>query len=136
MNKILKILLVSSLFTGIVWAKDAIDLPFSKAIKAGNTLYLSGEIAYDAKLGKVVSGGIEAETKKVLSNIENTLKKNNYDKKDVVKCMVMLTDIKDFKQFNGVYKEFFSKPYPTRSTFVVKDLALNAKIEIECLAIK
>ena len=113
-----------------------LELPFSKAVKAGDTLYLSGMIAYDAKRKKVFEGGIEVETKKVLEDIEKTLKVNNYNLSDVVKCTIMLKDIKDFKKFNKIYGSFFSKPYPARSTFAVKDLALGANIEIECIASK
>ncbi|WP_011960207.1 RidA family protein [Psychrobacter raelei] len=108
--------------------------PFSKAVRAGDTLYLSGELGM--KDNKLVSGGIKAQTAQALDNINQTLLSYGYQSSDLVKCMVMLTDIKDFDAFNDVYQSKLSKPYPVRSAFAVKDLALGAKVEIECMAVK
>lgn len=108
--------------------------PFSTAVRVGNTLYLSGELGL--KDGKLVDGGVQAETKQALENINQTLLKYGYQQKDLVKCMVMLKNIDDFSDFNNAYTSTLSSPYPTRSAFGVADLALNASVEIECMAAK
>lgn len=110
------------------------QLPFSKAVRAGNTLYMSGELGL--KDGKLVEGGVRKETEQALDNINKTLMSYGYQSSDLVKCMVMLTDMKDFEAFNEGYKAKLSKPYPVRSAFGVADLAMGAKVEIECMAVK
>ncbi|WP_440876155.1 RidA family protein [Thalassotalea sp. PLHSN55] len=109
-------------------------LPFSEAVRTNDLLFLSGQIGFNAEQEKLVSGGLKAETKQTLTNIKTTLTKYGYRMKDVVKCTVMLTDINDFAAFNQVYTQFFTPPYPARSAFAVKDLALNSKVEVECIA--
>ena len=109
-------------------------LPFSDAVRVGNTLYLSGQIGYDSGTGKVVEGGIEAETKKALSNIKDLLAKLGSSIDNVVKCTVILADIKEWPAMNNVYKTFFTK-YPARTSFAASGLALNARVEIECIAV-
>jgi len=111
-------------------------LPFSEAVRVGSTLYLSGQIGLKKGELKLAEGGIEAETQQTLDNINDTLTSYGYKKSDVVKCVVMLADIADFGKFNKVYRQFFAKPFPARSTFAVSGLAFNAKIEIECIAAK
>ena len=110
-------------------------LPFSEAVKVGNTLYLSGKIGFNPKTGKLAEGGFEAETHQTLTNIKQTLHKYGYDMSAVVKCMVMLTDIKQFKAFNNIYTQYFTPPYPARSAFAVNELALNSLVEVECIAV-
>ncbi|WP_201594038.1 RidA family protein [Psychrobacter fulvigenes] len=110
------------------------EYPFSSAVRVGDTLYMSGQLGF--KDGKLVEGGIEAETKQVLDNINGVLLQYGYKKSDLVKCMVMLTDINDFNAFNEVYKAELAKPYPVRSAFAVKDLAVGANVEVECIAAK
>ena len=111
-------------------------LPFSEAVKVDNTLYLSGQIGINPKTGKLAQGGVTAEAEQILQNINHTLKKYDYQMKDVVKCLVMLTDINDFKAFNKVYSSHFKPPYPARSAFAAKELALGSVVEIECMAVK
>ncbi|MGP4862744.1 RidA family protein [Psychrobacter sp. T6-5] len=113
---------------------DGSPYPFSEAVRVGNTLYMSGQIG--VKDGKLVKGGIDAETKQTLDNIHSTLLKYGYRKSDIVKCMAMLTDMDDFDDFNKVYKAELSKPYPARSAFGVSELAAGASVEIECIAVK
>ena len=110
------------------------NLPFSEIVRVENTLYLSGQIGFDPKTGKLVDGGLKAEAVQTLANIENSLNKYGYSMNNVVKCTVMLTDIADFKVFNQVYTRYFLPPYPARSAFAVKALALNASVEVECIA--
>ncbi|MEH6595266.1 MAG: Rid family detoxifying hydrolase [Colwellia polaris] len=109
-------------------------LPFSEAVRVENTLYLSGQIGIDPKTSKLAKGGVIAETNQTLTNIQQVLKSHGYDMQNVVKCTVMLTNIADFAAFNRVYTRFFSPPYPARSAFAVNKLALNATVEVECIA--
>lgn len=113
---------------------EAAGLPFSEAVKVGDTLYLSGQIGL--KDGKLVTGGVAAETKQIFANINHVLAKHGYQQSDLVKCVVMLTDMQDFGKFNQAYQSVLNKPYPARSTFGVSDLALGATVEIECTAVK
>lgn len=108
--------------------------PFSSAVRVGNTLYLSGQIGM--KDGKLVKGGIKSETKQTLDNINSTLLQYGYQKSDIIKCSVMLTDMDDFSDFNKVYQTELAKPYPVRSAFGVNELAVGASVEIECMAVK
>mgnify|MGYP003671757920 CR=1 FL=1 len=128
MNLLMKTaLLASVLLTGFAQAKPSnVDflntgkanpnLPFSQIVKAGNALYMSGQI------------GINPVT-----NIKRTLEQHNYSMSNIVKCTVMLTDINDFKAFNAIYTQYFSAPYPARSAFAVKALALDSLVEVECI---
>lgn len=110
------------------------NYPFSEAVRVGDTLYMSGQIGF--KDGKLVKGGVKAEAKQALANINTTLLKYGYQKSDIVKCMVMLTDMDDFNDFNKIYKAELAKPYPVRSAFGVAELAAGASVEIECMAAK
>jgi reactive intermediate/imine deaminase len=109
-------------------------LPFSEAVRVENTLYLSGQIGLDPKTSKLAKGGVIAETNQTLTNIQQVLKSHGYGMENVIKCTVMLTNIADFAAFNRVYTRFFSPPYPARSAFAVNKLALNATVEVECIA--
>ncbi len=117
-----------------VFLGDGGDYPFSSAVRVGDTLYMSGQIGF--KDGKLVEGGIKAETKQTLDNINEVLLQYGYQKSDIVKCMAMLTDMNDFSKFNEVYQTELAKPYPVRSAFGVKDLAAGASVEVECMAAK
>lgn len=117
-----------------VFLGDGGNYPFSEAVRVGDTLYMSGQIGF--KDGKLVKGGIKAEAKQALANINTALLKYGYQKSDIVKCMVMLTDMDDFDDFNKVYKAELAKPYPVRSAFGVAELAAGASVEVECIAAK
>ncbi|MBE6074601.1 MAG: RidA family protein [Selenomonas ruminantium] len=108
--------------------------PYSQAIKAGNTLYMSGQIAIDPAEGKIVATTIEEQAEQCCKNIEAVLKAAGTDMKHVVKTTCFLADIADFKAFNEVYaKHFISKP--ARSCVAVKDLPAGALCEVEALAV-
>ena len=117
-----------------IFMGDGGNYPFSEAVRVGDTLYMSGQIGF--KDGKLVKGGIKAEAKQALDNINTNLLKYGYQKSDIVKCMAMLTDMDDFDDFNKVYKAELAKPYPVRSAFGVAELAAGASVEIECIAAK
>jgi reactive intermediate/imine deaminase len=111
-------------------------LPFSEAVRVGDTLYLSGQIGIEPGTLKVVAGGIEAEARQTLANIRTSLEAHGYALRDVVKCTVMLADIGEWAAFNDVYKAFFSAPYPARSALGANGLALGARVEVECIAVR
>lgn len=111
------------------------NAPFSDAVQVGNLLFLTGQIGQDHQLGKIVEGGIQAETKQVLKNIKDVLENNGSDIDHVVKCTVILSDINDFSAMNSVYRTFFDDNKPARTTFAA-DLVAGAKIEIEVVAVK
>ena len=117
----------------VTYTPSSGSFPFSEAVQVGNTLYISGMLGTDAS-GKLVAGGIRAETLQSLNNIEATLKKHGYARTNLVKCLVMLRDMKDFAAMNEVYGNWMQKPYPVRSTFAASGLALGAQVEIECMA--
>ena len=109
--------------------------PFSEAVRVGNTLYLSGQIGFDWTTGQLVEGGIQPETEKTLSNIKEVVEKNGSTMDNVVKCTVMLADIAEWPAMNEVYVTFFPNNKPARSAFAGSGLALNSRVEIECIAI-
>jgi reactive intermediate/imine deaminase len=107
--------------------------PFSESVRVGNLIYLSGQIGTDAS-GKLVSGGISAETKQTLDNIKKALERQNSSMDNVVKCLVMIADMKEWAEMNKVYVTYFNKTLPARSSLGANGLALNARVEIECIA--
>ena len=109
------------------------NVPFSDVVETGNLLFLTGQIGKDHKAGQLVEGGIEAETKQVILNIQDVLKQHNLTLDHVVKCTVILKDINDFKAFNSVYTKYFTKK-PARTTFAAAGLAGGASIEIDVIA--
>ena len=112
----------------------AMRMPLSRAVRAGDWVFLSGVAAIDAN-GAVVPGGIEAQTKAVLEVIRDTLELADCEMGDVVKTTVWLDDTRDFWNFNRVYSTFFPEDPPARST-LKSELMLDAKVEIEVLAYK
>jgi reactive intermediate/imine deaminase len=109
-------------------------LPFSEAVRAGDFLYLSGQIGGDPATGKLAPGGIEPEARQALANIKHVLETNGSSLNDVVKCTVFLADIAEWPAFNTVYREFFKQPFPARSAMAASGLAMNARVELECIA--
>ena len=115
-------------------AAGSSNRPFSDYVRVGNMLYLSGKLGTDSS-GKLAPGGIAAETKQTLENIRGVLEKNGSSLDQVVKCSVMLADMKEWADMNAVYTTFFKKErMPARSAFGTTGLALNARVEIECIA--
>ncbi|MBO6178452.1 MAG: RidA family protein [Selenomonadaceae bacterium] len=109
--------------------------PYSQAIEAGNTLFLSGQIAIDPKAGDIVAKDIAGQTEQCCKNIEAVLKEAGAEFTNVVKTTCFLADINDFAAFNEVYGKYFSHK-PARSCVAVKDLPKGALCEIEVVAIK
>ena len=110
------------------------NLPFSEAVRRGDTLYLSGQIGISPGTLTLVSGGMRAEAAQALANIRLVLEAHGRSLADVVKCTVMLADMADWPAFNEVWRTFFKPPYPARSALGVSGLALGARVEVECIA--
>ena len=110
--------------------------PYSQAIQAGNTIYVSGQLPIDPATGASAGNDIASQTRQSLTNMKNILNAVGADMCDVVKTTVLLADIADFAAMNAVYAEFFSAPYPARAAFQVACLPKNALVEIECVAVK
>ena len=108
------------------------QLPFSPAVTAGPFVFVSGQVAMGDN-GELVPGGIEAQTRQTLRNVEKALALAGCTLKDVVKSTVWLDDARDFWTFNRVYAEFFSENKPARST-TQATLMIDAKVEIEVIA--
>lgn len=106
----------------------------SDFVRVGNILYLSGKLGTDST-GSLVAGGIQPETKQTMENIKAVLEKNGSSMDNVIKCTVMLADIKEWADMNTVYVTFFKKErLPARSALGVSGLVRNARVEIECMA--
>ncbi len=112
----------------------ALNLPYSDAVRAGNLLFLSGTVGADPATRQLVAGGVVAETRQALENIEANLAAHGSSLERVVKCSVFLADIGDFERMNGVYREYFRTNKPARTTVGVSGLPLGARVEIECVA--
>ena len=110
--------------------------PYSQAIQAGNTIYVSGQLPIDPATGAFAGDDITAQTRQSLTNMKNILLQAGADMCDVVKTTVLLADIADFAAMHAVYAEFFTAPFPARAAFQVACLPKNALVEIECVAVK
>ena len=109
-------------------------LPFSRAVRMGHTLYLSGELGIDPATNALVPGGTGAETTQIFRNYERTLATYGADLSDLVKCTVFLGDMADYAEMNAAYAAAVPDPKPARSTVGVSGLAFGAGLEIECIA--
>jgi 2-iminobutanoate/2-iminopropanoate deaminase len=108
--------------------------PFSPAVRVGNLLFLAGQIGTDSS-GRVVAGGIQAEARQTLNNISDVLKKTGSSLDNVVKCTDFMADMKEWPAMNEIYATYFRLHFPARSAFGSTGLALNARMEIECIAV-
>lgn len=110
--------------------------PYSQAIEANGTVYVSGQLPINPATGEFAEGGIKAEARQSLTNIKNILATEGMTMANVAKVTVLLADISNFAAVNEVYAEFFEAPYPARSAFAVAALPKGANIEIEAIAVK
>jgi 2-iminobutanoate/2-iminopropanoate deaminase len=108
--------------------------PFSQAIEAGGFLHFSGQVAQDPTTGKVVEGGILAETERIFQNLSALLKTAGKSFDDVVRAGVYLTNMSDFAAMNSIYAKYFSQPFPARTTIAAAALPLGACVEIDLVA--
>jgi 2-iminobutanoate/2-iminopropanoate deaminase len=108
--------------------------PFSQGIRINGLLFLSGQVGLEPATGKLVPGGIRAETEQVLRNLAAVLEAAGKTFTDVVRVGVFLTDMGDFSAMNAVYEKQFIQPYPARTTIAVAALPLGARVEIDLVA--
>lgn len=110
--------------------------PYSQAIEANGIVFVSGQLPIDPATGEFAPGGIKELTRQSLTNLRNILAEAGLTLDNVVKTTVFLADMTDFADMNSVYAEFFPAPCPARSAVAVKTLPKNARIEIECIAVR
>lgn len=110
-------------------------LPFSDGVVAGKTLYVAGQEGSDDQ-GKLAAGGIAAETKAALDNVQKVVKAAGFEMSDIVSVTVYLADIHEFGDMNKVYKDVMPDPKPARATIQAVALVNNARIEISAIAVK
>lgn len=110
--------------------------PYSQAIEANGTIYVSGQLPINPATSEFAEGGIKELTAQSLTNIKNILAEAGLTMTNVVKTSVFLADMADFAEMNEVYAQFFSAPFPARSAVAVKTLPKGARVEIECIAVK
>ena len=110
--------------------------PYSQAVKVGNFLFISGQIAINPETGKLEGETVAEQTERVLKNIEAILREAGFSLKDVVKTTVYLKNMCDFAEMNEVYAKFFGEHRPARATVEVSNLPLGALVEIEAIAVK
>jgi 2-iminobutanoate/2-iminopropanoate deaminase len=111
-------------------------LPFSPAILAGDTMYLAGQLGRDPTTAQLVSGGIEAETRQVMTNVREILREAGMDFADVASVTAFIVDFKEFDTFNRVYRQYFPQDPPARATVAVAALNAGARVELQMIAVK
>ena len=108
--------------------------PYSQAIRAGDFLFLSGQIPLDAATGQLVPGDVAAQTRQVLDNLRAVLAASGHDLEAVVRTTIYLADLSDFAVVNEVYRGYFADPAPARATVQVARLPRDARVEIDAVA--
>ena len=109
--------------------------PYSQAIRCGQFVYTSGQIALDPATGELVGEDVQAQTHRVLQNLQAVLNSADTSLKNVIKTTVFLTRMSDFQAMNAIYTNYFSSPAPARSTVAAAELPRKALVEIECVAL-
>jgi 2-iminobutanoate/2-iminopropanoate deaminase len=110
--------------------------PYSQAILAGNTLYVSGNIAIDPETGRMDTLNLETEIRRVMSNLGAVLKEAGMSYENIVKATIYTTDLKNYKLINTIYGEYFKEKPPARETVQVVALPAGAHVEVSCIAVK
>jgi 2-iminobutanoate/2-iminopropanoate deaminase len=109
--------------------------PYSPALRAGQLLFISGQVPFDPATDVLVDGDIATQTRRVLDNIGALLRAAGLTHADIARTTVFLADMNDFAAMNGAYETYFSKPYPARSTVQAARLPRDARIEIDAIAV-
>ena len=107
--------------------------PYSQAVRVGNTIYLSGQTPLDPATGELVTGDIAAQTRRVFDNLKAVCEAAGTSFAQVARVGIYLIDLGNFAAVNGVMKEYFSEPYPARSTIEVKGLPRGSQVEIDMI---
>ena len=110
--------------------------PYSQAIEANGTLYVSGQIPIDPATGEVVAGGIEPQAKQVMQSLQAILQEAGYSFDQVVKTTILLDDLANFAKVNEIYGSYFGEGAPARETYQVAKLPKGVAVEISCIAVK
>ena len=110
--------------------------PYSQAIRSGNFLFVSGQIAIDPQTADIIAGDIEAQTEQVLKNITAIIDAAGMSLQDVVKCTCFLKDMNDFVKFNGVYEKYYGEILPARETVEVSRLPKDVLVEVSAICCK
>jgi 2-iminobutanoate/2-iminopropanoate deaminase len=110
--------------------------PYSQAVMAGNTLYVSGQIPLDQATGNIVQGDIQSETHQVMKNLQYILEEAGMDFSHVVKCSIFVKDLGNFGAINETYGSYFTSNPPARETVEVSRLPKDVNVEISCIAVK
>ncbi|HEX6133756.1 MAG TPA: Rid family detoxifying hydrolase [Longimicrobiales bacterium] len=108
--------------------------PYSPAVRVGDLVFLSGQVGLRPGTRELAAGGVAAETEQALENVRTVLAAAGLTPADVVKCTVVLADMRDYDAMNAVYGRFFASEPPARSAVGVNGLPLGARVEIECIA--
>lgn len=109
--------------------------PYSQAVRSGNTLYLSGQIALDPASGNLIEGDFATQARRVLDNLRAVLRASGADFKNVARATVYLTDLGNFQALNSIYGQYFGDHKPARSTVGVAQLPRGAAVEIDLIAV-
>ncbi|XP_051519962.1 2-iminobutanoate/2-iminopropanoate deaminase isoform X1 [Myxocyprinus asiaticus] len=109
--------------------------PYSQAVVADRTVYISGQLGMDVASGQLVAGGVQAQAKQALINMGEILKAAGCGYENVIKTTVLLADINDFNNVNDVYKQFFTRNFPARAAYQVAALPRGGLVEIEAVAV-
>ena len=108
--------------------------PYSQAVRSDDFIFCSGQIGLDPATGEIVAGGIEAETQRVLENLQAVLTAAGVTSRAVLRTTIYLVDLGDFARVNAIYERFFAAPFPARSTVGVAALPRGARVEIDAIA--
>jgi reactive intermediate/imine deaminase len=109
--------------------------PYSQAVRVGNTIYFSGQTPLDPATGELVNGDIAVQTRRVFDNLKAVCTAAGITFAQFARVGIYLTDLGNFAAVNGVMKEYFSEPYPARSTIGVASLPRNSQVEIDAIAV-
>jgi 2-iminobutanoate/2-iminopropanoate deaminase len=147
MRKMPLLLLIILVFTGcskqsgvreIISTPDAPAAigPYSQAVRAGNTLYLSGQLGLDPVTGKLAGQDFESQARQAIKNQQAILEASGFSLKDVVQCQVFVTDMNRYPAFNAIYKEYFTGDFPARAVLEVSRIPADGLIEIMMTAVQ
>lgn len=111
-------------------------MPFSEAVRVGDVVYLSGQVGNVPGELELAPGGMQGQGKQVMENMKTSLEAHGYSMDNLVKCLIMLTDMSEWPTMNEIYRSYFSEGrFPARSTIGVTALAFGAVVEVECIAV-
>ena len=110
--------------------------PYSQAVLADNTLFVSGQIALDQTTGELVMGSIEEETEQVMKNLKFVIEEAGMDMSNIVKCSIFILDMNNFAAINEIYGKYFTQDPPARETVEVSGLPKGVNVEVSAIAIR